>query len=64
MKPTDCVARECIAKTEGCNLIDKCDECKKEMKNLVDLDEMFVDYFKQLEYLKKKLAQDKKDATT
>lgn len=50
---SDAVARECIVKKEGCNLINKCEECKKEVKKLIETDEMFVDYFRQLEYLKK-----------
>jgi hypothetical protein len=51
---TDAVARECVSKKEGCNLINKCDECKIAIKKLVEEDEMFADYFKQLEYLKEK----------
>ena len=51
---TDAVARECIIKKEGCNLINKCEECKKEIKKLTEIDEMFVDYFKQLEYISSK----------
>ena len=54
MISSDAVARGCIADISGCNLIYKCDECKKEIKNLVEVDEMFVDYFKQLEFLLKK----------
>jgi hypothetical protein len=54
MPQPDAVARECIAKKEGCNLIDKCDECKIEIKKLIEADEMFADYFAQLAYLKKK----------
>lgn len=44
----------CIVDDKKCNLIDKCDECKKEIKKLIEIDEMYADYFKQLEYLKKK----------
>jgi hypothetical protein len=51
---TDAVARMCIVDDKKCNLIDKCDECKKEIKKLIEIDEMYADYFKQLEYLKKK----------
>ena len=50
----DAVAKECVVKKEGCNLINKCEECKKEVKKLVEADDMFADYFKQLEYLKNK----------
>jgi hypothetical protein len=50
---TDAVARECVVKKEGCNLINKCPDCKKEIEQLIKTDEMFADYFKQLEYLKK-----------
>ncbi len=39
---------------KGCTLINKCDECKKEIEKLIEIDEMYVDYFKQLEYLKTK----------
>jgi hypothetical protein len=63
MKPTDYVARACVADISGCTVIQKCDECKKEIVKLVELDEMFVDYFKRLEYLKKKLDDEKKDET-
>jgi len=54
MPQPDAVARECVAKKEGCNLIDKCPDCKKEVKKLIEADDMFADYFAQLEYLKKK----------
>jgi len=59
MPLTDAVARECIVKADGqrpkgCTLINKCDECKKEIEKLIEIDEMYVDYFKQLEYLKTK----------
>ncbi len=56
---SDAVARVCIAKTTGCTLINKCEECKEEIAKLIFIDEMFVDYFKQLEYLKKKLEASK-----
>jgi len=56
---SDAVARECVVKTDGCNLINKCEECKKEIKKLIEMDEMFVDYFKRLEYLaSKKKSED------
>jgi hypothetical protein len=55
---SDAVARECIADTKGCTLIDKCEECKIEANKLIFIDEMFAGYFKQLEYLKKR-AQEK-----
>jgi len=51
---SDAVARECVVKNESCNLIYKCEECKSEIANLILIDEMFIDYFKQLEYLKKR----------
>ena len=57
---TDAVARGCIADISGCNLIYKCDECKKEIAKLVEIDDMFGDYFKRLEYLLKK-AEEKKE---
>jgi hypothetical protein len=60
MPSTDAVSRKCIVNKEGCTVIDKCDECKKEIKDLIEVDEMFVDYFKQLEYLKKRAEQNKK----
>jgi hypothetical protein len=53
----DTVAKECVVKKEGCNLINKCDDCKKEVKKLIEDDEMFADYFKQLEYLKKRSVE-------
>jgi hypothetical protein len=53
----DAVARECVVKKEGCTLINKCDDCKKEVKKLIEADEMFADYFKQLEYLKKRSVE-------
>jgi hypothetical protein len=55
---TDAVARQCIADTNGCTLINKCEECKKEIKKLIEMDEMYADYFKQLEYLKNKSKSD------
>lgn len=51
---SDAVARGCIANVTGCTLINKCDECKKEAKALIETDTMFADYFAQLEYLKKR----------
>ena len=51
---SDAVARMCVVKKEGCTLINKCDECKIEIKKLIEADEMFADYFAQLAYLKKK----------
>jgi hypothetical protein len=54
MPQPDTVARECVVKTDGCNLINKCDECKKAIKELIQTDDMFVDYFKQLEYIASK----------
>jgi len=61
MPLTDDVARICIAKVEGCNLVNKCEECKKEVAKLIEADDMFADYFEQLEYLKKKLANKKNE---
>jgi len=52
MPVTDAVARGCIADTKGCTLINKCEECKKEIIKLIELDDMFADYFAQLNYLK------------
>jgi hypothetical protein len=46
---------------EGCNLVNKCEECKKEVAKLIEADDMFADYFEQLEYLKKKLANKKNE---
>jgi hypothetical protein len=59
---TDAVARGCIVNADGCTLINKCEECKKEIEKLIEIDEIYVDYFKQLEYLKlaKKNLADKK----
>ena len=54
---SDAVARVCVVKKEGCTLINKCDECKKEVKKLIEADEMFADYFAQLEYLKKRSVE-------
>jgi len=59
---TDAVARRCIVNAEGCTLVNKCDECKKEIKSLIEIDEMYVDYFKQLEYLKKISQKDVRDS--
>lgn len=60
MPSSDAVSRKCIVDKEGCTVIEKCDECKKSIKELIEVDEMFVDYFKQLEYLKKRAEQNKK----
>ena len=57
MPQPDAVARECVVKTDGCNLLNKCNICKDEIKKLIEADDMFVDYFRQLEYLKQ--AQEK-----
>jgi hypothetical protein len=54
---TDAVARMCIVDDKKCNLIDKCDECKKEIKKLIEIDEMYADYFAQLAYLKKRSVE-------
>jgi hypothetical protein len=51
---TDAVARGCIVDMSGCTLIDKCSECKVEIVKLIELDDMFADYFAQLSYLKKR----------
>ena len=59
---TDAVARVCVVNTDGCNLLNKCPDCKVEIKKLVEIDEMFIDYFKQLEFLKKK-SETKIDAS-
>ena len=58
---SDAVARGCIVSNKDCNLIYKCEECKSEIANLILLDEMFVDYFKQLEYLKQRTNKTIKD---
>ena len=50
---TDAVARGCVVDVSGCTLIDKCSECKKEIVKLIELDDMFADYFAQLNYLRK-----------
>jgi hypothetical protein len=64
MPSSDAVSRRCIVKKDGCNLLNKCDECKKEIKDLVEIDEMFIDYFKQVEYLKKReLAKQEKNVS-
>jgi len=55
----EAVARVCIADTKGCTVIQKCEECKKEVKKLMEADDMFVDYFKRLEYLKQKADSEK-----
>ena len=60
---TDYVARGCIANTEGCTLIHKCNECKIEINNLTEIDDMYIEYFKQLEYLKNKLDSKKDEAS-
>lgn len=53
---SDAVSRECIAliQNKTCNLLNKCDECKIEVNNLIEIDEMYIEYFKQLEYLLKR----------
>ena len=53
----DAVARGCIVDMSGCTLIDKCSECKVEIVKLIEMDEMFADYFAQLSYLKKRAAK-------
>lgn len=58
---SDAVSRGCIVNDKECNLIYKCDECKSEIANLILLDEMFIDYFKQLEYLKQRTEKTIKD---
>jgi hypothetical protein len=57
---TNAVAYGCIAKTKGCTMIDKCEECKVEVNKLIYIDEVFAGYFKQLEYLKKRQEKDVK----
>jgi hypothetical protein len=58
---TDAVSRMCIANTKDCNVIYKCEECKKEINDLIQIDNMFVDYFKQLEYLKSRTEKTVKE---
>lgn len=41
MLPTDYVARACIVNDKNCRLTYKCNECKKEMKSLNEIDIMF-----------------------
>ena len=64
MKPTDYVARACVVDLSGCTVIQKCDECKKEIVKLVEIDDMFVDYFKRLEFLKQEMDSVKQKADT
>ena len=52
MPQADTVARECVVKKDGCNLLNKCDECKVAIKKLIEADDMFAEYFAQIEYLK------------
>jgi hypothetical protein len=59
MPVSDAVARGCVIDDKKCNLIDKCDECKKEIAKLIEEDEMFADYFAQLSYLKKRSIEKK-----
>jgi hypothetical protein len=54
---SDAVARGCIVDMSGCTLIEKCSECKVEIVKLIELDDMFADYFAQLSYLKKRAAR-------
>jgi hypothetical protein len=56
---TDAVARGCIVDMSGCTLIDKCSECKEEIVKLIEMDDMFADYFAQLHYLKKRAVKEK-----
>lgn len=42
MLPTDWVARYCVSKEKvKCSLNDKCSECKKEIEQLNNIDNMF-----------------------
>ena len=52
--PTDAVLRICVDNNEKCSLTDKCDVCKKEMKDLNDIDEFFD---KQIQKLLAKLGE-------
>ncbi len=62
--PSDFVSRGCVSSNEGCTLINKCDECKKEILSLIRVDEMYIDYFKQLDYLKKRAEEKESSAET
>jgi hypothetical protein len=53
----DAVARGCIADVSGCTLLYKCDECKKGVTRLIELDDMFLDYFNQIEFLRKRAEE-------
>jgi hypothetical protein len=48
----DTVARRCVVDLSGCTLIHKCEECKEAVVRLIKADDMFADYFAQLNYLK------------
>lgn len=45
---TDFVMRGCVISTAGCNLSNKCEECKKEIETLIKIDSMFLDVFKNI----------------
>jgi hypothetical protein len=49
MLPTDYVARACVVSDLLCTLACKCEECKKEMKSLSEVDEMFAKVITDLE---------------
>ena len=46
VKPTDYVLKACIVKSDMCKLDNKCEECKKEIENLQNIDKMFKDIMK------------------
>lgn len=56
---TDAVARRCIVNVDGCTLTNKCEECKKEIIKLIEIDDMFADYFAQLNYLRQRAEKNK-----
>jgi hypothetical protein len=53
----DLVHRECVMGFATCSLTNKCDDCKKEMADLIEIDKMFEERWKELknEYLKLKI---------
>ena len=56
---TDFVLRGCIVNTNGCSLTNKCEECKKELQDLVEIDAMFKRI--QSQYIERELPEQNKE---
>lgn len=63
VKRTDYVARACVVESPTCSLSSKCDECKKEIEDLDEIDKMLESIRMKVitEYFKCKIENSRKN---